>query len=96
VVVSVDGLEDTKQTQEKFPNLLVLSDEEKRLTKILNAIHPGAGPKGDIAAPTTFLVRGDGQIVWTFRPTRHIERVSVEDLLAAMDEHLPPWSGNAQ
>jgi peroxiredoxin len=89
VAVSVDGLEDTKVVQEKFPHLLLLSDAKQSLVNALHAIHRGAGPGGaDIAAPTTVIVNRGGYVDWVFRPSRHIERLAVPEVLDALDRHV--------
>jgi peroxiredoxin len=88
VAVSVDGLQDTLEVQKRFPNLLILSDENQSLVNALHAIHRGAGPGSkDIAAPTTVIVNRAGYIEWTFRPSRHIERLAVPEVIDALERH---------
>ena len=91
VAVSVDGQEDTAKTQQRFPHLIVWGDPEHRLTNAVAALHRGKGPGGsDIAAPTTLLLDKTGLVCWTFRPERIIVRLTPDELLAAVDEHLKP------
>jgi hypothetical protein len=50
----------------------------------------GREPAGsDTAAPTTFLVDGNGSVRWTFRPDRILTRLSPSELLAAIDKEMP-------
>jgi peroxiredoxin len=89
VAASVDGLEDSQKTQEKFPHLLVVADPDRKLVSAADVIHHGAGPKGEnVAAPTTLLIDRHGDVQWLFRPSRVIERLAPADLLSAVDKHL--------
>lgn len=59
------------------------------MCQALQVMHPGAGyDGGDVAAPTTILVDGQGTVRWLFRPDRFLKRLSPAELLAAIDEHL--------
>jgi peroxiredoxin len=92
VAISNDDQETAQATQADFPHLVVLSDKQQDLAKAIQVIHPGAGPThDDTNAPTTFLVDGAGTVRWVFRPERFIERLSPDDLLAAIDR---TWPGN--
>jgi hypothetical protein len=52
-------------------------------------IHAHSSPTGDdTSAPTTILIDAQGHVLWLFRPSRHIERISVPDLLTAIDHYL--------
>jgi peroxiredoxin len=86
VVVSVEGPEDSKETQAKFPNLVVVADEGKALTKVADVIHPQ--PSGDTAAPATLLIDRHGVVQWEYRPERFVTRLSADELLAEVDKHL--------
>jgi peroxiredoxin len=89
VAVSVDDREATELTQRLVPHLTVLGDPDRKMTEAFQAMHPGKGPGGsDIAAPTTFLLDSTGTVRWVFRPERVIVRLSPDELLAAVDEHL--------
>ena len=90
VVVSLEGAELSRQTQEDFPNLLVASDPDRRLSEQLAVIHEGSNPfdGGDTTAPTTLMIDRQGVVRWTFRPDRYIERLPADELLAKIDEHL--------
>src|SRR6266478_2990583 len=82
VVVSVEDGEAAKATQADFPHLLVVSDEERKLADAAAVIHQRSAPDGgDSAAPTTFLIDGDGTVRWTFRPDRVLTRLSPSALL---------------
>jgi peroxiredoxin len=88
-VVSNDDPATARETQTDFPHLIVASDEQQDLAKAIQVIHPGAGRDGtDTNAPTTFLIDGSGQIRWNFRPSRFLERLPPQDLLAAIDKSL--------
>jgi peroxiredoxin len=90
VVVSVEDQEAAKATQADFPHLIVVSDAERNLSSAIDIIHPQSAPGGgDSAAPTTFLIDGDGTIRWTFRPDRVLYRLSPAQLLAAIDKEMP-------
>jgi peroxiredoxin len=90
VVVSVEGPETAKETQAKFPHLVVVSDAGRELTNVADVIHPRSGPDGrDTSAPATLLVDRQGTVRWTFRPERILTRLSPDELLAAIDQHLP-------
>ena len=78
VVISNDDLETAQITQAEFPHLVVVSDADQNIANAMEVIHKGAGRDGiDTNAPTTFLVDGQGQVRWFFRPRdRFIERLS--------------------
>ncbi len=87
-VVSNDDQDTARATQADFPHLMVVSDPEQSLARAVEVLHPGMGPHGsDTNAPTTFLVDGSGTVQWVFRPERFLERLSPEQLAAALDEH---------
>jgi peroxiredoxin len=85
-VISNDGQSDAQKTQADFPNLLVISDADQNMAKVIEVIHPGAARDGgDTNAPTTILVDGEGYVRWLFRPAQFLVRLSPEELLAAID-----------
>jgi peroxiredoxin len=89
IAISLDDLENSKLTQAKFAHLMVVADFEKNLSEAVKVIHGNEGPGGAIAdAPTTILVDGQGVVRWVFRPERFLTRLSPEELLAAIDQHL--------
>src|SRR5262249_50954766 len=68
IAISVDGTEDSSQTQTRFPHLLVLADQSHGLSNAVDVIHPKAAPDGsDADAPTTILVGPDGKVQWLYR-----------------------------
>src|SRR5688572_8129275 len=88
-VISIEGLDEAKAIQKDFPHLIVVSDEQRKLTDAIAAIHPESGPDGgDTAAPTTLLIDGSGTVRWTYRPERVFDRLAPGQLLAVVDEHL--------
>ena len=90
VVVSLEGLDDAKQTQADFPHLLVLADEGRGLSESAELIHPNANPHGgDADAPTTILVDRHGTVRWLYRTGEVIARLSPDDVLRAVDLHFP-------
>jgi alkyl hydroperoxide reductase subunit AhpC len=89
IVISVEGLDDAKQTQADFPHLLVLSDQEHGLSDAAGLIHSHAAPDGsDIDAPTTFLVDRHGTVRWRYRSPEIIARLSPDEVLRAIDDQM--------
>jgi peroxiredoxin len=87
VAISNDDQATARLTQADFPHLTVVADTEQKLAKAFQVIQPEFGPGGtDTNAPTTFLVDGSGIVRWLFRPDRFIERLSPDELLAAIDK----------
>jgi|SRR5438552_14552404 len=82
IAISLDNLKDSQSTQDKFPHLLVVADEERKLSEAVQVVH------GDTDAPTTILVDGKGVVRWVFRADRFMVRLSPDELLAAVDQHL--------
>jgi peroxiredoxin len=90
VVVSVEDLDDSRAIQEKFPHLVVVSDAKQKLSEAVEVIHPHSAPDGgDTAAPTSFLIDGDGYVKWWFRADRIFRRLSPSEVLAAVDKEMP-------
>jgi peroxiredoxin len=90
IVISVDGTDDSSQTQTRFPNLLVLADQSRGLSNAVDLIHPHAAPDGsDADAPTTILADHTGKVLWLYRSPRVIERLSPDDVLQAIDKKIP-------
>jgi peroxiredoxin len=86
VVASVESVDDAKQTQQDFSHLIVLADADQRLVSATEVGHPGAGQHGeDIAAPTTVFVDKHGVVRWFYRPREVISRLSVDELLTALE-----------
>jgi peroxiredoxin len=89
IVVSVEGPDDAKKTQAERSHLLVLSDQGHGLTDAVGVIHRGAGQDGsDIDAPTTILVDRNGKVRWLYRSGQVIARLSPDEVLQAIDEHM--------
>jgi alkyl hydroperoxide reductase subunit AhpC len=89
VVVSVESLEEARKTQTDFPHLVVVADAQRGLSSVADAIHPHSAPGGgDTAAPATLLVDPRGTVRWEYRPSRFLTRLSPDELLAAIDQHL--------
>src|SRR6516162_3425204 len=89
VAVSVDGLDDSKKTQQDFPQLTVVADHDHTLVDAAAVLHPGAGEHGeDVAAPTTILVDKYGVVRALFRPTNVSSRLSASEVLAMVDKKL--------
>ncbi len=90
IVISTEGLEDARKTQAQFPHLIVLSDEGHGLSDAANLIDPS--DKGmnntDIDMPTTILVDRHGTVRWLFRPGEVITRLSPDEVLEAVDQHM--------
>ncbi len=89
VVVTLEDRTDAEISQKKFPHLTVVSDPNQSLAAAVQAIHRGANPHGgDAAVPTSLLLDGGGIVRWTFRAERFIIRLSPDEVLAAIDQHL--------
>ncbi len=89
VAVSVDGLDDSKKTQQDFPQLTVVADHDHKLIDAAGVLHPGAGEHGeDVAAPTTILVDKRGVVRALFRPTNVGSRLSASEVLAMVNKEL--------
>jgi peroxiredoxin len=89
VAVSVDGLDDSKKTQQDFPHLTVVADHDHKLVDAAAVLHPGAGEHGeDVAVPTSILVDKYGVVRALFRPTNVGSRLSASEVLAAVDKKL--------
>jgi peroxiredoxin len=89
VAVSIEDQEQGRLTQKDFAHLVVVADADRQLAEALDVIHAQSSPDGgDSAAPTTFLVGGDGKVRWIFRADRVFRRLSPGEVLAAVDEHL--------
>jgi alkyl hydroperoxide reductase subunit AhpC len=89
VVISIEDSDAARQTQAQFPHLLVVADAARRLSTVADVIHPQSGPNGrDSAAPATLLVDRQGIVRWQYRPARYLSRLSPDELLAAIDQHL--------
>src|SRR5271166_5120568 len=90
LVVSVEGLDDARKTQADFPHLIVLADQARSLSEMAGLIHPHAAPDGsDADVPTTILVDRQGVVRWFYRSPQVIARLSPEDVLQAIDQHVP-------
>jgi alkyl hydroperoxide reductase subunit AhpC len=91
IVVSMEGLDDAKQTQERFPRLVVLADQGRGLSEAAKLIDEhNKAPKGggDIDAPTTILVDRHGKVRAVKRPPSVIARLTTEEVLQAVDQHM--------
>jgi thioredoxin-dependent peroxiredoxin len=87
VAVSVDGLDDSRKTQQDFPHLTVVADYDQKLVDAVAVLHPGAGEHGeDVAVPTTILVDKRGVVRALFRPTSVGSRLSASEVLAMVDK----------
>jgi thioredoxin-dependent peroxiredoxin len=89
VAVSVEGLDDARETQAEYPHLTVISDEAHGLSEAAGLIHPHAAPDGgDTDVPTTILVDRGGTVRWLYRSPSVIERLSPDEVLRAIDRRL--------
>ena len=90
LVVSLDGLDDSKKTQADFPHLTVLADQKRGLSEAAGLIHAHAGPDGgDADAPTTILVDRSGTVRWLYRSPSVIARLSPNEVLQEVDRKMP-------
>jgi len=90
VVVSMEGLDDARLTQAQFPHLFVVADQGRGLSEAGEFIHAHAARDGgDADAPTTVLVDRHGTVLWLYRPSEVIARLSPNEVLQAIDAHVP-------
>jgi alkyl hydroperoxide reductase subunit AhpC len=90
LVVSVEGLDNARKTQADFPHLIVLADQARSLSLAADLVHPHAAPDGgDAGVPTTILVDRLGTVRWLYRSPQVIARLSPDEVLQAIDRHLP-------
>src|SRR5690349_6116074 len=90
VAASLDDSAESAKTKEQFPHLTIVSDEGQALAKAADIIGPHHSPTGgDTVSPTTVLIDRSGQVRWVFRPARYVTRLTPQELLAAIDEHIP-------
>src|SRR5947208_1779196 len=90
VAVSVEAPDDARKTQADFPHLIVLADHGRGLSEAVGVIHPHSAPDGsDTSAPTTILVDRDGRVRWLRRAEAVVGRLSPDEVLQGVDEHLP-------
>jgi peroxiredoxin len=86
VAVSLDDIAETKQTQESFPHLTILSDHDQSLARAADVIGPHYSPTGEIAvSPTTVVLDKAGDVRWVYRPGSYTSRLSPQDLLTEID-----------
>jgi peroxiredoxin len=91
VAISLENRDAAEKTQSDFPHLVVVADAERKLADAVKVIHKQSAPDGgDTSAPTTILIDGSGTVRWMFRPDRFFRRLSPNEVLAAVDEHLQP------
>jgi peroxiredoxin len=91
IAVSMEGLDDARETQKQFPDLLVLADQGRGLSDAAEVVHSHAKPDGgDADAPTTILVDRHGTVRWLYRSPEVIARLSPDEVLQAIDQHLAP------
>jgi hypothetical protein len=68
----------------------VLADEELGLSEAAGLIDPRGGPDGgNVDAPTTILADRHGKVRWLYRSPKVITRLSPDEVLQAIDQHLP-------
>jgi alkyl hydroperoxide reductase subunit AhpC len=90
VVVSLESQDLAKKTQEQFHDLVVVADADRKLITAVEVLHRDADRHGgDAAAPTTFLIDGEGMVRWAYRPGQVTTRLTPDELLAAVDAALP-------
>jgi peroxiredoxin len=88
VAVSLDNLEDSTKTQEKFPHLVIVSDEKESLAKAVEVIAQQHSPTGSATlAPTTALIDRAGVVRWVSRKDTLLARPAPDEVLQAVDAH---------
>ena len=90
VAVSLEDRDTAAKSQAQFPHLTFVADADRGLSKPADVVGPHHGPEGqDTTAPTTILIDRHGIVRWIYRPDRYIRRLTPDELLAAIDEHIP-------
>ena len=93
IVASAEGIELARKTQEQNTHQLVLADGQLGLIRAGGLLHEKGGPDDkDIAYPTTILLDKKGIVRWIYRTGGVASRLSPDELLQAIDEHLKPTS----
>ena len=89
LVSSIEGQDESQQTQARFPHLVVVSDENRSLSNAVVVIHPDSNPHGgDTSAPTTLIIDDAGKVRWAYRSGNVVSRLSPEELLAEVDKAM--------
>jgi peroxiredoxin len=91
VAVSMDDVNDSRDMQQKFPHLVMVSDKDEGLARAAGTLAPGqrSHDGGDTNAPTTIFIDRKGEVRQVKRPDRFLERFSPDDVLAAAKESFP-------
>jgi peroxiredoxin len=90
IAISMEGADDAQQTQAKFQHLVILADQGRGLSEAAGLVHAHAAPDGsDIDVPTTILVDRSGTVHWIYRSPQVIARLSPDEVLQAIDQHMP-------
>jgi peroxiredoxin len=90
IVTSLEGTDDAQKTQNQFPHLVVLADQERGLARAADLIHPKVGPDGsDANTPTTVFVDRQGVVRGLYRPDNVTSRLTPDEVLQAVDQYLP-------
>jgi alkyl hydroperoxide reductase subunit AhpC len=89
VVVSMEGVDDARRTQARFPHLLVVADSGRGLSEAMGLVHHHAAPDGgDADTPTTILVDRAGVVRWIYCSPEVIARLSPDEVLEAIDKNM--------
>jgi peroxiredoxin len=89
LAASVDPVADARKTQDKFPHLVILSDADHHLSNAAQVLGPQKSPDGKtVDSPTTVLIDRTGLVRWVYRSDNYITRLSPDELLAAIDQHV--------
>jgi peroxiredoxin len=88
VGISVDTPEINRRQRQRFGfKFPLLTDENARVIRRYDVLHPGAGPKGaDIARPAEFLVDSTGTIRWVNLTESIMVRARPSQVLEAFDQ----------
>lgn len=90
VAVSIESSEEAQKTQQEFPNLILLSDPDKKLAEAAGVYAAKQGlDVADTSMPTSFLIDDTGRVVWVYRPSHVVSRASPDVILRTWDELKP-------
>jgi peroxiredoxin len=93
VAVSTDPPEDMREHVARMGwTFIALADPEAEVVRAYDLLHPGGGPRGDIARPAELLIDPLGTVRWRDLTGDYWVRARPDDVLEALDRlsHVPP------
>ncbi len=82
VAISNDSVDVARLSQNTFPELVIVSDADQKVARMVGVIHPGAAPDGkDTNAPTIFLLDSKGVVQEILQQDNFFARFSAGELI---------------